>query len=131
MHLLVRHAGCLALTMTEEWEYYFYYLKSRRDRKMQQRKTLICLFIFYLLMVWISPVGYVQAARAVNKDIININSASLEELKQLPRIGQKVAERIIHYRETHGLFKKTEDLKGVRGIGDKNFEKIRKLICIK
>ncbi len=92
---------------------------------------MICFFIFCLLVIWISPVGYVQAARAVNKEVININAASIEELMQLPRIGQKVAERIIHYREKHGPFKKTEDLKGVRGIGNKNFEKIRSLICIK
>jgi len=53
---------------------------------------------------------------------VNINTASVEELAQLKRVGTKYAERIIEYRETHGAFAKVEDITNVRGIGPKTLE---------
>ncbi|SHE44724.1 helix-hairpin-helix domain-containing protein [Caloramator proteoclasticus] len=63
-------------------------------------------------------------------DKININTASIEELKKLPRIGDALAKRIIEYRNKNGPFKRIEDLKNVSGIGDKMFENIKDLISI-
>jgi len=51
-------------------------------------------------------------------------------LVTLPGIGPKTAEKIMQYRQENGKFKDPEDLKKVRGIGEKNFEKIRPLIKI-
>src|SRR5207249_10063626 len=48
---------------------------------------------------------------------VNINTAGLKELMGLSGIGHKVAERIVEYRDTHGPFKKPEDLKKVEGVG--------------
>lgn len=56
---------------------------------------------------------------------ININTATKEELKRLYKIGDKLAERIIEYREKNGPFKNIEDIKKVSGIGDKIFEAIK------
>ncbi|WP_039767656.1 MULTISPECIES: helix-hairpin-helix domain-containing protein [unclassified Caldicellulosiruptor] len=61
---------------------------------------------------------------------ININTASKEELKTLDRIGDKLAERIIEYRQKHGPFKSIEEIKNVNGIGDKIFEAIKDSITV-
>ncbi len=60
---------------------------------------------------------------------ISINNASKEELMSLPGIGEKTAIKIIEYRQTSS-FKSIEDLKKVKGIGDKKYEKIKDLIVI-
>lgn len=61
---------------------------------------------------------------------VSINTATLEELMSLPQIGQVTAQRIIDYRNSHGFFQQLEDIKAVKGIGEKTFEKIRDLICL-
>lgn len=61
---------------------------------------------------------------------ININTAGVEELKTLPRIGDSIAKRIIDYRSKNGRFKRIEDIKNVSGIGEKMFENIKDLICV-
>ena len=64
------------------------------------------------------------------KGKININTASASELESLPRIGPKVAERIIEYRTQNGNFKRIEDIMKVRGIGEKVFDEIKDLITV-
>ena len=61
---------------------------------------------------------------------ININTATSAELDTLPGIGTAYAGRIIEYRNAHGGFKSTEEIKNVKGIGDKTFEKFRNNITI-
>ncbi len=60
--------------------------------------------------------------------LININTASANELETLPGIGKTLAERIIEHRERHGPFRRPEHLIIVRGISDKRFRALRKLI---
>ena len=60
-----------------------------------------------------------------NNDLININTATLEEIKELPKIGEAKAKAIIEYRETIGKFKSIEDLLNVKGIGEKLYEEIK------
>jgi len=62
---------------------------------------------------------------------VNINSADVERLTDLPGIGPSYAQRIVDYRKEFGPFKTIEDLLNVRGIGDRTFEKIRDRITIK
>ena len=61
---------------------------------------------------------------------ISINQADAEGLTGLTGIGPAIAERIIEYRNEHGLFQKTEDLMNVPGIGPGKYETISDQICL-
>lgn len=60
---------------------------------------------------------------------VNINTATKDELKTLPGIGDSRADEIIRYRENTG-FSKIEDIKNISGIGDKTYEKLKELISV-
>lgn len=64
-------------------------------------------------------------------DVVNINRATAQELMTLPGIGQAKAESIIAYREEHGSFSSTEELKNVEGIKDGVWNKIKDCITVK
>jgi len=61
---------------------------------------------------------------------ININTASVSALEQLPGIGKGLAERIVDHREKYGPFRRPEQLIIVRGISDKRFRTLRDLITV-
>ena len=63
-------------------------------------------------------------------DKININTADEIELDKLPGIGPARAADIIAYRESHGGFQSIEELKNIKGIGDKTFENLKDLVTI-
>ena len=60
--------------------------------------------------------------------IVNINTATVEELSSLPEIGEKIAKRIIAYREKNGSFKSADEIMSVSGIGAKTYEEIKTYI---
>lgn len=61
---------------------------------------------------------------------VNINTASASELTALNGVGEKLAERIVKYRDKNGRFEVKEDIMKVPGIGDKKFEAIKDCIEI-
>ncbi len=84
-------------------------------------KMAACLAVISILMV---PV-YLLA-----QEKINLNTATLEELTKLKRIGPVYAQRIIDYRETYGPFEKIEDIMKVKGIGPKTFNANKDIITV-
>jgi comEA protein len=61
---------------------------------------------------------------------ININTASLEELQKVPGIGPVIAQRILDYRKEVGRFLSLDELREVKGIGEKTFEKLKPYLTI-
>jgi len=71
----------------------------------------------------------ITSSSAEEQGLININTASLDELKTLNGVGDTIAERIIEYRASH-VFKSKEDIMSVDGIGKGIYEKIKdRIIC--
>jgi competence protein ComEA len=61
---------------------------------------------------------------------LNLNSASASELAGLQGIGPAKAQAIVEHRDTNGQFKSVDDLKLVRGIGDKMLEQLRPQVTV-
>ncbi len=57
--------------------------------------------------------------------VVNVNSATADELTLLPGVGPAKAQAILEHRKAHGAFKRIEDLGEVKGIGDKALERMR------
>ncbi|MCL2627527.1 MAG: helix-hairpin-helix domain-containing protein [Oscillospiraceae bacterium] len=71
-----------------------------------------------------------QVSEPISDGRININTASKTQLKELPGIGDTLAERIIEYRTRNGSFSKIDDIRKVTGIGERRFEAIQDMITV-
>lgn len=69
-------------------------------------------------------------ALAADAQVINVNTASVEQLQLLPRVGPALAQRIVEHREKNGPFKAPTDLMLVRGIGEKSFELLKPYLAV-
>ncbi len=70
------------------------------------------------------------AAQEVATGVVNINTATADQLTLLPRVGPALAQRIIEYRDSNGRFKATEELILVRGIGETTFEQLEPFVTV-
>lgn len=81
-----------------------------------------------VLLTVAAVVGGAFSAAAMEK--VNINTASVEQLMQLDRVGASYAQRIVEYREKFGPFQAPEDIMKVKGIGKKTWEANKDRIAV-
>ena len=96
------------------------------------KKTSSILVILFVLAFFCTTSTGLLSAEQKKKEsnLININTAGADQLVKLPRVGEKTAERIIEFRSKHGEFKTIQEIMKVKGIGEKTFKKMEKLISV-
>ena len=72
----------------------------------------------------------VAAPKRSHQDLLDLNRATDQDFDALPGIGPKLAERIMEYRQSVGAFHSLDELRAVKGIGKKKFERIRPLVTV-
>ncbi len=87
------------------------------------RKFKLFLVVPFAIFLFTSY-GLAEAAK------ININTASVEQLVELPGVGEATASKIVAFREQNGGFKTIDDLLNVKGIGERKYEKMKSLITV-
>ncbi len=71
-----------------------------------------------------------DAPKRLHQGSLDVNRATEQDFDALPGIGPKLAERIMEYRHSVGAFRSLDELRAVKGIGNKKFERIRPLVTV-
>jgi len=71
-----------------------------------------------------------EGEAAATHKVVNVNDASAEEIARLPRVGAKLAQRIVQHRKDHGAFRRPEDLMQVKGVGEKFFATLKPYVAV-
>ena len=93
----------------------------------QRARLLVNSILFIVVMCVVMVMGTVTVHADHN---VNINTATVKELKTISGIGKVLAERIVEYRENERSFKTVEDLRNIKGIGKATLEKIRDHVTV-
>jgi len=118
-------------------------LKSeKRPSRLKILFVKIIFILFSLVVIWEQSAGWVGAGdletecqrykekAGANLKKIDLNKATEEDLVALPGIGIKTARAIIAYREVIGGYKSLEQLRLVRGVGDKVYNCLKDLVTV-
>jgi competence ComEA-like helix-hairpin-helix protein len=92
--------------------------------------VFFCLLAFWTVSCSRETVHYQSSKNEnlISQKLVNINTASETELRQLPHIGDVLAKRIVEFRQTNGPFRRPEHLLLVDGISDSRYNEIKALI---
>ena len=95
-------------------------------------RPLVRTLIVPVLGLSLSGLGAASAAAEVEpaKKVVNINTATTAELARLPRVGEKLAQRIVDHRQKQGAFRRAEDLMEVKGVGEKMFQTLKPYLAV-
>jgi competence protein ComEA len=108
--------------------------QGAEEKDMSVRNLLAAAVMVMVMMS--GGVGLVIAAQdngragAAAQPVVNLNAATTTDLQKLPGVGAAMAARILEYRQKNGGFKKIEELMNVKGIGEKNFLKLKNLVMV-
>jgi competence protein ComEA len=83
-----------------------------------------------LLAALVLTTGPAFAAPSAPAGKVNVNTATVSQLEELPGIGPSLAARIVDHRQKNGAFKSVDELMAVKGIGEKNFAKIQGFLSV-
>jgi competence protein ComEA len=89
------------------------------------RERIVAMGLALVLALGLSSGVALAAAKEAPAGKVNINSASVQQLSALPGVGEKLAARIVEYRQKSGGFKSVQELMNVKGVGEKNFARLQ------
>ena len=104
---------------------------------MKAKKIFITFFtgVFLIMTAMLLPLmasekGSPPVKSAALEGKLNVNTATLKELKMLPGVGKTTANNIMEYRKQNGKFRKVEDLLKVQGVGKRTVAKIKDYVIV-
>lgn len=119
-------------------------MRRRRERSSSAGEGLVLAAALGLVLIFalgtglgrllrfetVAPAHSVPVEALERAAMMDLNAATVEELAQLPGIGEVLAGRIAAYRAENGPFASVEELKNVAGIGEGKLEKLRELVFV-
>jgi len=94
-------------------------------------ETTACLRITSLLLCLLAIAALANAKKKPPATPLDLNTATLEQLEQLPGIGPTAAQAIINFRTKSGRFQKIEDLLAIRGISQRKLNQLRPYVTVR
>ena len=96
---------------------------------MAWRRLFLYVLVSLCLVLFLSAAVNAGKKKPPAKPV-NINTATSEELQQVPGIGPATAQKILQMRKSYGPFKSVDDLLAIRGLGQKRLDKMRKYLTV-
>jgi competence protein ComEA len=88
-------------------------------------KRIVALGLALALSLLATAGAVMAAGKPMPAGKVNINTATAQQLGELPGVGPKLAARIVEHRQKSGAFKTTQELMNVQGVGEKNFARLQ------
>jgi comEA protein len=88
---------------------------------------LLVLVACFVFLFFVSPLA---AKKKPPTQPVNLNTATSEQLQQVPGLGPATPDKILKMRKSYGPFKSVDDLLAIRGLGPKRLEKMRKYLTV-